>query len=281
MRRAGLALALGALVACGGRASAPPPVTVPSRAATAGDALLPYVPVGAAVLIELDLARLRANPTVGALARGLIDGDGAAARGAVAPAALVGADAAVLATYAPGQPDARTITVVRGGQRPQAAVALAADVWALADEGATADLLAAARAGGVTADRALMAMRAAVMPAGADGAAIRLTARLDGPARRELGALFDEPRPPAAVAAWLDVADDLAAVVWVDAAAAATVEGWRDRLAAALPVRAIGVAPAIAAGRVEARGAGAVATIVIGPGRLARAVARWQARLTP
>jgi hypothetical protein len=28
-------------------------------------------------------------------------------------------------------------------------------------------------------------------------------------------------------------------------------------------------------------GAGAMVTIVIGPGRLARAVARWQARLTP
>ena len=126
-----------------------------------------------------------------------------------------------------------------------------------------------------------MATRAAVMPEGADGAAIRLTARLDGPARRELGSLFDEPRPPAAVAAWLDVADDLAAVVWLDGVAPATVEGWRDRLAAMLPVRAIGVAPAIAAARVEARGAGAVATIVIGPGRLARAVGRWQARLTP
>lgn len=267
-------------MACGGSAPAPAPISVPTRAATAGDALLPYVPVGAAVLVELDLARLRANPTVGAVARGLIDGAGAP-QDAVAPAALVGAEAAVLATYAPGAPDARTITVVRGGQRPATAVALAVDVWALADEGATADLLAAASTGGVTADRALMAMRAAVMPAGADGAAIRLTARLDGPARRELGSLFDEPRPPAAVAAWLDVADDLATVVWLDGVTPATVEGWRDRVAAALPVRAIGAAPAIAAGRVEARGGGAVATIVIGPGRLARAVARWQARLTP
>lgn len=274
-------VAVAALGACGGRGAAAPPVTVPARATTAGDALLPYVPAGAAVLLEVDLARLRANPTVGAAARGLIDGDGAGGAAAVAPAALAGAAAAVLATYAPGQPDARTITVVRGGQRPATAVALAADIWALADEGETAALLAAAGTGGVTADRALMAMRAAVMPAGADGAALRLTARLDAAARRELGALFDERTPPAAVAAWLDVADDLAAVVWLDGVDAPTVAGWRDRLAAALPVRAIGVAPAVAAGRVEARGGGAVATIVIGPGRLARAVARWQAGLTP
>lgn len=277
-------VAVAALGACGGRGAAAPPVTVPARATTAGDALLPYVPAGAAVLLEVDLARLRANPTVGAAARGLIDGDGGRGAGgaaALAPAALAGAAAAVLATYAPGQPDARTITVVRGGQRPATAVALAADIWALADEGETAALLAAAGTGGVTADRALMAMRAAVMPAGADGAALRLTARLDAAARRELGALFDERTPPAAVAAWLDVADDLAAVVWLDGVDAPTVAGWRDRLAAALPVRAIGVAPAVAAGRVEARGGGAVATIVIGPGRLARAVARWQAGLTP
>lgn len=273
--------ALAVLGACGGRGAAAPPVTVPARATTAGDALLPYVPAGAAVLLEVDLARLRANPTVGAAARGLIDGDGAGGAAAVAPAALAGAAAAVLATYAPGQPEARTITVVRGGQRPATAVALAADIWALADEGETAALLAAPGTGGVTADRALMAMRAAVMPAGADGAALRLTARLDAAARRELGALFDERTPPAAVAAWLDVADDLAAVVWLDGVDATTVAGWRDRLAAALPVRAIGVAPAVAAGRVEARGGGAVATIVIGPGRLARAVARWQAGLTP
>src|SRR5688572_8932413 len=84
-------LAAGLAAGCGGRgragrgpgSSGVPPSgkadsEVPPRAATGGDGLLGLLPAGADVVVELDMARLRDNPVVGALVR----------RAAEAPAAL-------------------------------------------------------------------------------------------------------------------------------------------------------------------------------------------------
>ncbi|HTR52296.1 MAG TPA: hypothetical protein VMJ10_16395, partial [Kofleriaceae bacterium] len=54
-----------ALVACGGGAKPAAPVAAPAKPATAFDRILPLLPDGAQVVVELDLARLRANAVVG------------------------------------------------------------------------------------------------------------------------------------------------------------------------------------------------------------------------
>ncbi|MBK9031916.1 MAG: hypothetical protein IPL61_11420 [Myxococcales bacterium] len=282
MRGAGLALGAALACACGSSPrSSPPSPSVPTRAATAGDALLPRLPPGAALVVELDLARLRANPAVGAVARAVIDGGAAPVDAVPSAAALVDADAVVLAAYAVGRPDAHTLTVVQGGHRPRDGVALTDDVWVLTDEGEAAAILAVAPGASLADDAALMAARAAVMPAAAEGAAIRVAARFDDDARRGLREALETAAAPTALAAWLDVADDLAAIVWVDGVDVGAVTGWRDRLAAVREVRALGLTPPLAAAEVVATRGGATATIVIGPGRLARAVARWQAHGEP
>ncbi|MEZ4402249.1 MAG: hypothetical protein R3B06_19650 [Kofleriaceae bacterium] len=282
MRRLGLSLlvALG-LGACGGPARPPAPA-VPFRAATVGDALLARLPRGADLVAELDLARLRANPTVGAAVAALVDGAVAPAglpSGAEATGALLrGAAAVALAAYRVGTPAASTVTVVRGGARPAQALALGDDVWALADEGMTAAVLGAAGGPQVLDDRALALIRAAPMPAGADGAAIRVAARLDADGAAAVGAALGLAIRPRAIAAWLDVADDLAVVVWLDGVSPAAATALRDRLAALAPVRALGLGPAVAQAQISAHAGAVTATVVIGPRRLARAVARWQAR---
>src|SRR5688572_33002013 len=59
----------GSVAACGGyQPAAGSPSRTPlvdERPATAGTPLLALLPAGADVVVELDLARLRANPTVG------------------------------------------------------------------------------------------------------------------------------------------------------------------------------------------------------------------------
>lgn len=276
MRGAGVAIAIAiALAACGERASPPAPIEVPDRPATVGDPIWARLPPGAALVLEVDLARLRGNPALGAVARDVIDGGGL---GDGAPtAALVDADAVVLAAYALGRPDAHTITIVRGGHRPTTAIALDDELWALTDDGVTPTLVTVTPERSLATDDGLRALRAAVMPAAATGAAMRLTARLDDDAQRGLADAFDTESPPRAAAAWLDVADDLAAVVWLDGIAAKTATDWRARVAALREVRLLGLAPAVAATRLAASARGTTATVVIGPGRLARAVARWQA----
>lgn len=276
MRGAGVALIVAvALAACGDGAKAPAPIAVPARAVTAGDAIWARLPAGAALVLEVDLARLRANQALGAVARDVIDGGGL---GDGAPtAALVDAELVVLAAYGLGRPDAHTITIVRGGHRPPTATVLPDGLWALTDDGVTPALLAVTPATSLATDDGLRALRAAVMPEAAAGAAMRLTARLDDDARRGLGDAFETATPPGAAAAWLDVADDVAAVVWLDGITPTVAAGWRDRVAALREVRLLGLAPSIDATRLAASGRGTTATVVIGPGRLARAVARWQA----
>ena len=281
MRGAGVAIALAA-AACSSSSSAAPPLTplvVPTRALTAGDRLLARAPAGAALVLELDLARLRGNAAIGGLVTELIDRDVALPIDWQAP--LAGADTVVLAAYRIGGADATAITIVEGGVRPAEAIALDARVWALADEGETAALLAtAAGAPSVADDAALMAVRAEAMPTAAAGASLRVAARLDGAARASLATTLALTPAPATISVWADVADDLAVIARLGAAAdqAATLGAVRDRLAGLAELRALGLAPSVTAATIERDPAGARGVLVIGPARLARAVARWQAR---
>lgn len=269
------AVAVAVVVVGCSRGAEPPAIAVPARAATAGDALLALAPGGATWTLELDLARLRANPVVGATVAALVDGEATAPLPEVASAR--GAEQVVLVGYASGSPAAHTITLVRGGVAPAAAVAVADGVWAIADEGAVAGLVAVAPGASAADDVELAVVRSRAMPAGAEGAALRLAARLDDDARRALGAALELTEPPRALSAWLDVADDLALIVWQDGGDPRALVGWRDRLAATAEVRALGLAPSLVDAAIARRGEVITATVVIGPRRLARAVGRWQA----
>lgn len=278
-----LIVAVALVVGCGGRA---PAVIVPPRAVTAGDALLARLPAGADVVLEVDLARLRANPAVGALVTGLVAPAAGGARpelAAVTDAPLAGARAMVLAAYAVGTPAATTVTIVAGGEAPAGALALGDGVWALAPEGDVARLLAVAGgAPSLAGDRALLAVRTRAMPAAAEGAAARLTARLDGPARRALAELLGRADAPAAVSAWLDVADDLALVTWVagePATWARALAGLRAAAARLSAVGALGLGPALTQAAIAREPGGARLTVVVSPGRLGRVVGRAQAWL--
>ena len=59
-------LVVALIAACGGHA--PPPITA-ARTPTPGENILALLPDGAQVIVEIDLARLRANPAIGETAK--------------------------------------------------------------------------------------------------------------------------------------------------------------------------------------------------------------------
>lgn len=272
------------VAACAGPRGTPvnDPIVGPPLHATAGDALLGSLPPGAEIVVEVDLARLRANPVVGEMAKALLAAPPAVA--GAPPMPLAGADAVVLAAYRVGTPEATTITVVSGGAPPPHAIALDGGRWALALEGEVAAILQAAGDGDdLAGDAGLLAVRGWAMPARAEAASLRITARLEEPARAALAEAFGLDAAPATMSLWGDVADDLAVVVrfgdrrgdgasprWMPA-----VVRLRDRLAALPELGALGLAAPVASAELQRHPGGARITVVIAPGRLRRAVQRW------
>jgi hypothetical protein len=99
-----------ALVACGSHPAPRSTPTVAPHEVTGGDPLLVYLPDGAQVVIELDLARLRANPVVGAvIAKALAQ---QVAVPGVPSAPLAQAEQVVLAAYGVGTAQAATLTLL-------------------------------------------------------------------------------------------------------------------------------------------------------------------------
>ncbi len=117
-RRAGIARCAGiafvTIAACGGgtakTTSEPEQPTFTSTA----DRILPLLPDGAQVIVEVDLARLRANPVVGAVVTQLVAGDVALGSlpGEVPPLSLAHADTMVMASYGVGTSSAATVIVL-------------------------------------------------------------------------------------------------------------------------------------------------------------------------
>jgi hypothetical protein len=120
-----LALLAAPLAGCGGTSRGQGGLSpeLPSRTATAGDELLPLLPAGAQVIIELDLERARQSESIGALVRTLLDQGGAVATAAAQLSGLGelgGAKASdihavIIASYAVGTAEAYTLTLVRPG----------------------------------------------------------------------------------------------------------------------------------------------------------------------
>jgi hypothetical protein len=281
------ALPLAALAACGsaggGGAGGGAAVNVPERATTAGDALLAQLPAGAEILVEIDLARLRGNPIVGEVAKELLHAPPAFVGAPAAP--LEDATAVALAAYNVGTPAASTITIVAGGTRPPEALDLGDDRWALAAEGDTAVLLATDAGGpSVAGDAALLTARAWAMPPAADGASLRVAARLSADARAGLAESFGLASAPATISVWGDVADDLAIIArFADAKPSKKKPPWLPELARVLTqvaanpsVNALGLSAPINDADVQREKSGVTITILVAPGRLRRAVERYR-----
>ena len=234
--------------ACGGGQKAAPPAAPDAPPASVAERMLAMLPDGAQVVVEIDLARLRANAVIGAVvARALAD-DPAGAPAAAAPGSrawlrslvprtagpagapddtgslLGAADQVVLAAYGVGTADAALVGVlaaphdIAGVNRlgdgyyafgPPAWVEQIEQRVALASTGEAKLAIHAAPE--------LLALRARAMPAGAPGASLRVTARLSFDARVAFARLTGLDAAPAQVSAWGDVADDLALVIDCDA----------------------------------------------------------------
>ncbi len=286
MTRAALVAALTAL-GCGSTPSpATPAIEVPRRAATAGDELLTLIPAGADALLEIDLARLRANGTVGPLVRAM-----------AAPNELgLGfdlvrdADLVIIASYGVGSASAANLTIVRGdGARDIAGAQPIGERTVALAPPSLASRIDAVRLGAqpsLAQSRALLAVRARAMPGQAQGAALRASAVLGFDARVALARDLDLDAVPRALSVWGDVADDLAIVARLDGddvregkRLAAAFERARDRVASSETLSRLVLGYVVRGAQVSSKGASARAVLVVGPRRLERIVQRLMDKL--
>lgn len=236
-----MALMCAALLGCSENTRVAPDqlIKVPPRATTAGDELMRWAPAGASVVIEVDIARLRGNQVVGpllqALSRLSVPGWNLGPLGR--------ADALLFCAYDTGSERAATLTLVRGDDVAAWGFAVGERTAALGPSALVArvDAVRAGREPSLATDRALLSVRTRAMPARAQGASLRVAARLDFDARVALASQLDLDRVPTAVSVWGDVADDLAVVALLEAedrgeardlarALARTIGVWRARL---------------------------------------------------
>ncbi|MDX2091807.1 MAG: hypothetical protein SFX73_28355 [Kofleriaceae bacterium] len=306
-------LGLVVLAACGSTAGKSTTTEVPRPViTTAADKILPLLPDGAQVVIEVDLARLRANALVGPLVIKALSTDGLPALpGYVPMSPLSTAEAIVLASYGVGTPNAATLTIVATKQPVPGGTRLAEDLVALGPSEWTAQLEARAAIGGlglgarsneeiadayasagIAASPELLRLRDHAMPPKAPGASLRITARLPFDARVSLARQTGLPSAPAQVSVWADVVDDFAIVVDADAAdpgdnktgraakqLEASVRGLLAAAAAEPAVKLLGIPASLNNAKTIAQGTWVRTIIAIGPERLQRVVQRATAYL--
>jgi hypothetical protein len=288
-----------AAVACGGKQAAVA-TAVPAEPATVTERILAMLPQGVQVVVEIDLARLRANPVVGdVVARALAERTEDLPAG-VPASPLAAADQVVLAAYGVGTAQAAMLTVLAAPHElagTPGVTKLADGFYALgpADWVEQAQQRVALAAAGdatlaIAAPPELLELRRHAMPANAPGASLRITARLSFDARIALARQTGLDAAPAQLSAWADVADDLALVVDCDADDPGASSSRRGsdapkRLEAALRgalaaiaeepwVRSLGLPSSLAGARFIARGSWVRTIIAIGPAHLRRVVAR-------
>ena len=237
--------------ACGG--SGAPAAGSPAEPPPTGtERLLAMLPQGAQIVVEVDLARLRANPVVGAVVtralaepprpapdaapaaawlrsvlRGAPPGEPPADPGTGSPAiiALAAAAQVVLAAYGVGTAQAATLTLLAAPREVVGATRLADGAYAIGPPEWIEQVqqrIALATAGNaafaIRPAPELLELRAHAMPPEAPGAALRITAQLSFDARIALVRQTGIDAPPARLSAWGDVVDDLALVIDCDAA---------------------------------------------------------------
>jgi hypothetical protein len=301
--------------ACGGgrarRGAGTSVVPATPVVARAADWMVPLLPDGAQLLVEIDLARLRANPVVGEVASRVLDDLGAESALPGLPVAVQGSplatsDAVVLAAYGVGTAQAATLIVlltsaeVAGGTRlSRELVALGPPDWVdqIAQRAAIAELQPDRPAPigqrlTVSASGELDRLREHAMPDGAPGATVRVTARLPFDARVAFARQTGLEVAPAQLSLWADVVDDFALVIDADAADPGdkNTKAARGRLAAALrrlltavasepALRALGLAGNLVNARFVEQGTWVRVIVAVGPRQLVRATERARAML--
>lgn len=288
---------------CGGRGRGTAVPVEPDRPATLAEQMLALFPDGAQVVIEIDLARLRANAVVGSVAAQALAQLGADAKLPGLPLVVQGsplatADHLVMAAYGVGTDSATTISVLatKADSVPNA-VRLTDGLFALGPPEWTRQLearAAIARQTPLVASRDLLRLRDHAMPEQAPGAVLRVTARLPFDARVSLARQTGLSLAPAQLSVWADVVDDFALIVDADAAdpgdkknkdAAkrmhASLEALLHALAAEPVMRALGVSTSLTDARYVEQGTWVRAIVAVGPRHLGRAVERARAMLPP
>lgn len=267
---------------------------------TTAERMIALLPDGAQLLVEIDLARLKANPTVGAVATAAFGqlGEDTKLPGlpmSVQGSPLASAEVVVLAAYALGTAQAASVVLLGTKEEVTGAVRLAPDIVALGPEEWTSQLearAAIAEHAPIASSLSLMPLRDHAMPAKAPGAVFRLTAQLSFDARVALARQLGLETTPAQLSIWGDVADDLAIIVDADAsdpgdkqAKDATARMSRAiatvlELAANEPaLRALGLSSALREPRMITERTWVRTIITVGPRQLSRAVERARAAL--
>jgi hypothetical protein len=262
------------------------------------DRILAILPQGAQLVVELYLARLRANPVIGeAVTRALAGGvplPGAAPEAAGSP--LVAADVLVLAAYGVGTTAAATVTLLASKQPLPGAAKVAEGIYAVGPEEWTAQIAQRGAMldteGLIRAQPELVALRDRAMPPKAPGASLRVTARLSFDARVALARQTGLEAAPAQLSIWGDVVDDLVIIVEADAAdpgdprgkqatarLEAAIRGALAALAAEPAVAALGLPRSLTGAKLAVRGTWIRAIIAVGPEHLKRVAARASAFL--
>ena len=293
---------LAAVCACGGggRAAGGGSTTTPARPATTAERMLALLPEGAQVVVELDLARLRANPVVGELATHALGQLGADAHLPGLPVAVQGsplanAELVVLAAYGVGTAQAATLTLLATHEEVPNATRLSPEFVALGPPEWIRQVEARA---GIAAHSTLaptidlMKLRDHAMPPRAPGATVRITARLPFDARVALSRQLGIDSPPAQVSAWGDVVDDMAMIVDCDAAdpgdrkngdaakrLATTISNLLETVAREPAIRALGLPNNLAQAHMVTQGTWVRTIVEVGPRQLARVVERARALL--
>lgn len=298
MLRATLLVAGSLALACAGGKPVQAPAAT-SAPATGPERLLAMLPQGAQVVLEINLARLRANPVIGDVVTRALAERSADLPAGMPASPLAAADQVVLAAYGVGTAQAATLTLLAAPHELAGTTRIADGVYAVGPAEwveQTEQRVALAMTGEATfaihAAPELLALRGRAMPPNAPGAAMRLTARLPFDARISLARQTGLDAAPAQVSAWADVADDLAIVVDCDAAdpgnravdarrrsdaskrLEATLRGALAAVSDQPIVRLLGLPSSLAGARLVTRGPWVRTIIAIGPAHLRRVVAR-------
>ena len=235
-------------------------------------------------MLEIDLARLRANSAVGPLLSALQPS------GIARPDLFSAASLLVICSYRVGESDAGQIVFAAGAEveRLPGARVLEEDLVALGPPALLdrVDLVRAGAAPPLRADRALLRVRALAMPERAPGASVRMAARFGFDGRIALARRLELEIVPAWLSLWADVADDLAAVALLGGDGAGDAHELaraairlRERVAASAPARRLGLGRIAAQSDVDVKGDEVRVALVVGPRRLGRLVALVLTRL--
>ena len=174
------------------------PIRAPT---TLAEKMIALLPDGVQILVEIDLARLRANPTVGEVTKRFLASLGEDTRIPGLPLAVQGSPLAqsnlvILAAYGVGTAQAASVVLLATKAEVTGSVRLADDIVALGPTEWTQQL--EARAGiaqhtAIAPSLSLMPLRDHAMPAKAPGAVLRVTAQLPFDARVSLARQTGRP----------------------------------------------------------------------------------------